>query len=51
MTDAQVGLLVVTPIIVGFALTLQRMGVLQRGGTLSAVAASVIIAAILFLQQ
>ena len=51
MTDAQVGLLVTTPIIVGFALTLHRMGVLQRGGTLSAVAASVIIAAILFLQQ
>lgn len=51
MTDAKIGLLVATPVIIGFALTLRRMGVLQRGGTLSAVAASVVIAAILFLEQ
>lgn len=51
MTDAQIGLLVATPVIIAFALTLYRMGVLQRGGTVSAVAASVVIAAVLFLGQ
>lgn len=51
MTDAQIGLAVVTPVIVGFAVTLHRMGVLQRGGTISAVLASVVIATILFVGQ
>ncbi|MBW8322636.1 MAG: hypothetical protein K0M47_25830 [Rhizobium sp.] len=37
MTDAQIGLSVATPIIIGFAILLHRMGVLQRGGTISAV--------------
>lgn len=51
MTDAQFGLIVAAPIIAGFALLLFRMGVLQGAGTLSAVAASVVIAAVLFLGQ
>lgn len=51
MTDAQIGLVVATPIIIGFALVLYRMGVLQRTGTVSAVCASVAIAAVLFLGQ
>ncbi len=51
MTDAQIGLLVATPVIIGFALMLYRMGVLQGAGTLSAVGASVIIAAVLFFGQ
>ena len=48
MTDAQFGLLFAAPVIVGFALMLYRMGVLQGAGTLSAVGASVVIAAVLF---
>lgn len=51
MTDAQVGLLVAAPVIVGFALMLYRMGVLQGAGTLSAVGMSVAIAAVLFFGQ
>lgn len=51
MSDAQIGLLVATPVIIGFALMLYRMGVLQGAGTVSAVAASVAIAAVLFLGQ
>ena len=51
MTDAQFGLVVAAPIIVGFALVLFRMGVLQGAGTLSAVGASVVIAAVLFFGQ
>ncbi|PZU21164.1 MAG: hypothetical protein DI589_15580 [Shinella sp.] len=51
MSDAQIGLLVATPIIIGFALMLYRMGVLQRAGTLSAVVTSVAIAAVLFVSQ
>ena len=51
MSDAQAGLLVATPIIIGFSLVLHRMGVLQWGGTISAVFASVAIAAVLFLNQ
>lgn len=51
MTDAQFGLIVAAPIIAGFALLLFRMGVLQGAGTLSAVAASVVIAAVLLLGQ
>lgn len=51
MTDAQIGLVVAAPVIIGFALTLYRMGVLQRGGTVTAVGASVVIAAVLFLGQ
>ncbi len=51
MTDAQIGLSIATPIIVVFALILYRMGVLQRSGTVSAVLASVAIAAVLFLDR
>lgn len=51
MSDAQLGLVVATPIIIGFALLLYRMGVLQRLGAVSAVLASVAIASILFLNQ
>lgn len=51
MTDAQIGLSVATPIIIIFALVLYRMGVLQRGGALSAVMFSVAIAAVLFLDR
>ncbi|AHK46770.1 MULTISPECIES: hypothetical protein [Ensifer] len=49
MTDAQIGLSVATPIIVGFAILLYRMGVLQRAATLSAILFSVAIAVVLFL--
>jgi hypothetical protein len=51
MTDAQIGLVVATPVIMGFALMLHRMGVLQPTGTISAIAASGLIAAILFFGQ
>lgn len=51
MTDAQTGLAVVAPVIVLFALALYRLGVLQRYSAGIAVAASVVIAAVLFLQQ
>ncbi|MFD1745914.1 hypothetical protein ACFSE1_10620 [Rhizobium helianthi] len=51
MTDAQVGLVVATPIIIGFSIALHRMGVLQAYSTTIAVAASCLIAAVLFLQQ
>jgi hypothetical protein len=51
MSDAQFGLMVAAPVIIGFALMLYRMGVLQGAGTLSAVGASVVIAAVLFFGQ
>ena len=51
MSDAQVGLLLATPIIVVFAIALRRMGVLQGYSSFAAVHFSVAIAAILFLQQ
>lgn len=51
MTDAQIGLIVATPVIMGFALMLHRMGVLQPSGTISAIAASGVIAVILFVGQ
>lgn len=51
MSDAQVGLVVATPIIIGFSIALYRMGVLQRYSTAIAVTASCVIAAILFFQQ
>jgi hypothetical protein len=51
MTDAQVGLVIATPIIIIFAFALYRMGVLQRYSTVSAVVFSAVIAAILFTQQ
>ena len=51
MSDAQVGLLLATPIIVVFAIALRRIGVLQGYSSFAAVLFSVAIAAILFLQQ
>ncbi len=51
MTDAQVGLVLATPLIVIFAVMLYRMGVLRLTGTISAVAMSVAIAVVLFLTQ
>jgi hypothetical protein len=49
MTDAQIGL--ATPVIMGFALMLHRMGVLQPTGTISAIVASGLIAVVLFVGQ
>lgn len=51
MTDAQVGLALATPIIVAFAFALKKMGVLQGYSALAAVVFSIVIAAVLFLQQ
>lgn len=51
MTNAQIGLSVATPVIVGFALLLYKMGVLQRAGATSAVLASIAIGAVLFFNQ
>jgi hypothetical protein len=51
MSDAQIGLVVATPIIIGFSIALYRAGVLQRYSTIVAVAASCAIAAVLFFQQ
>ncbi|ANL30489.1 hypothetical protein AMC90_PB00171 (plasmid) [Rhizobium phaseoli] len=51
MTNAQIGLSIATPVIIVFAIALYRMGVLQRMGTISAVLASIAIAASLFLQR
>lgn len=51
MSDAQQGLAIATPLLIGFALMLYRMGVLQRTGTVLAISSSVVIAASLFLTQ
>jgi hypothetical protein len=51
MSDAQLGLSVVTPIIIGFSILLYRRGVLQGYSTAIAVGASCAIAAALFFQQ
>ncbi|WP_315738513.1 MULTISPECIES: hypothetical protein [unclassified Bradyrhizobium] len=51
MTEAQLGLLTATPIIIVFAGALWRMGVLSTTGTVSAVALSVAIALVLFTTQ
>ncbi|MCP8940849.1 hypothetical protein NK718_20170 [Alsobacter sp. SYSU M60028] len=51
MTDAQMGLIVATPIIIAFAVALRRMGVLRTSAAVLAVVASVGIAATLFLTQ
>jgi hypothetical protein len=51
MSDAQLGLVVATPIIIGFSIALHRMGVLQGYSTAIAVGASFVIATLLFLQQ
>lgn len=51
MNDAQLGLLVATPIIIVFAIALRRMGALRTTGAVAAVVLSVVIAAVLFLTQ
>ena len=51
MTEAQVGLVTATPLIIIFAVMLHRMGVLRLTGTIAAVALSVVIAVGLFFTQ
>ncbi|WP_139165580.1 hypothetical protein [Microvirga guangxiensis] len=51
MSDAQVGLVMATPLIIIFAIMLYRMGVLRPTGTITAVTMSVVIAAVLFFTQ
>jgi hypothetical protein len=51
MSDAQIGLMTATPIIIAFAIALRRMGVLSTVATVSAVSLSVAIAAVLFTTQ
>jgi hypothetical protein len=51
MSDAQVGLVMATPLIIVFAVMLHRMGVLRLTGTIAAVTLSVVIAVSLFFTQ
>jgi hypothetical protein len=51
MSEAQVGLLTATPIIIVFAGALRAMGVLSTVATVSAIALSVAIAVVLFTTQ
>ncbi|TCU71388.1 hypothetical protein EDE08_106151 [Bradyrhizobium sp. R2.2-H] len=51
MSDAQIGLMTATPIIIAFAIALRRMGVLSTVATVSAVSLSVAIAVVLFTTQ
>jgi hypothetical protein len=51
MSDAQIGLMTATPIIIVFAIVLRRMGVLSSVATVSAVSLSVAIATVLFTTQ
>lgn len=51
MTDAQAGPLVAAPAIMAMAGLLYRMGVLQKGGAVAAVVASLLIAMVLFFEQ
>ncbi len=51
MSEAQLGLITATPIIIVFAAALRRMGVLSTTGTISAIAASIAIAVVLFTTQ
>lgn len=51
MSDAQIGLMMATPLIIIFALMLYKMGVLRPTGTIAAVTLSVVIAVGLFFTQ
>ncbi|MGX4772720.1 hypothetical protein ACWAUC_23335 [Bradyrhizobium guangdongense] len=51
MSEAQLGLMTATPIIIVFAIALRRMGVLSTVATASAVSLSVAIAVVLFTTQ
>ncbi len=51
MNQAQLGLLIVTPMLVGVAFLLHRQGVMSRGGVVLATLASLGAAAWMFLTQ
>lgn len=51
MSEAQLGLMTATPIIIIFAIALRKMGVLSTVATVSAVGLSVAIATVLFTTQ
>ncbi len=51
MTEAQLGLVTATPIIIAFAGGLRAMGILSTVATIAAIAFSVAIALLLFLTQ
>ena len=51
MSEAQLGLMTATPIIIVFAIALRRMGVLSTVAAVSAVSLSVAIAVVLFTTQ
>ncbi|WP_271614394.1 hypothetical protein [Bradyrhizobium sp. CCBAU 51627] len=51
MSEAQLGLMTATPIIIVFAIALRRMGVLSTVAMVSAVSLSVAIAVVLFTTQ
>lgn len=51
MSEAQLGLMTATPIIIIFAIALRKMGVLSTVATVSAVSVSVAIATVLFTTQ
>jgi hypothetical protein len=51
MSDAQIGLLAATPIIIAFAGALRAMGVLSTTATAAAVTLSIAIALVLFTTQ
>ncbi len=51
MSEAQIGLLTATPIIIAFAAALRTMGVLSTTATTAAIGLSVAIAVVLFTTQ
>jgi hypothetical protein len=51
MSEAQLGLMTATPIIIVFAIALRKMGVLSTAATVAAVSLSVAIATVLFTTQ
>lgn len=51
MSEAQLGLMTATPIIIIFAIALRKMDVLSTVATVSAVSVSVAIATVLFTTQ
>jgi hypothetical protein len=51
MSDAQIGLVMATPLIIIFAVMLHWMGVLRLSGTIAAVTLSIVIAMSLFFTQ
>jgi hypothetical protein len=48
MNDAQIGLLVATPIIIVFAIALRQMGALRTTGAIAAILVSILIGVVLF---